>query len=72
MLVHGGECHRQHSNQMDLRRPLGDPACSWEENVGGSQCLEAVKAREACAVIGMLRDGETDSGGAIDVELYQE
>ena len=52
--------------------PLGDPACSWEEDVGGAQSLEAVEASESYAIVGMLRDGETDSGDAFDVELYQE
>ena len=54
MLVHEGEYHIRHSNQMDLQRPPGDPACSWEEDIGGFQGLETVKASETCAIIGML------------------
>jgi hypothetical protein len=34
--------------------PLGDPTCGWEEDVGGSQSLEAMKASESCAVVCML------------------
>ena len=54
MLVHGGECHIRHSNQMGCDVPLGDTACSWEEDVSGSQGLEVVEASESCAIVGML------------------
>ena len=33
--------------------PLGDTACSWEEDIG-SQGLETVEASETCAIVGML------------------
>ena len=34
--------------------PLGDTACSWEEDVGGIQGLESVEASESCAIVGIL------------------
>ena len=54
MLVHGGEYHIRHSSTMGLRRPPGATACSWEEDLGGSQGLETVEASETCAIVGML------------------
>ena len=54
VFVHEGEYHIPHSSRMSLRHPLGDPACSWEEDIGGSQGLETVEAGETCAIVGML------------------
>ena len=53
-LVHGVVYHIRHSSQMGLRRLLGGTACSWEEDIGGSQGVETVEAGETCAVVGML------------------
>ena len=53
-LVHEGEYHIRYSSRMGLRHPLGGAACSWEEDIGGSQGLETVEASETCAIVGML------------------
>ena len=44
----------RHSSQMGLRRPPGDTACSWEEDIGGSQGMESVKASETGSIVCML------------------
>ena len=52
--------------------PLWDTSGGWKENVCGSQSLEAVEAGESFVVVCVLRDWESDSGGSVEIQLYEK